>query len=504
MFLSRDVSLTPALQFKPTIRRIQKPSKPKTASAIPSTTSIAVAAPASTSKSFLQDVSKIQQDIASDDVNGFYRTLEGQRLARKNARKKKRKNNEGTYVWTWDDEYDPLHPNEYEAYVDSDEQLREQIEWKRKLEGKDEFEEEEEEEEEDGRGYRGFAPPDEYEEKEWEEEYEDDGREYVPEPVAQIEMDETGDDVYARRMRMAQEAGMRVRPVTPPPMPPTAEDDNDDGVEIIENPKEKDSSRVISKEFPVRSEPPHRPPIASPPPQPQYQSPPISFYPQPPSLYADAPGMQPSNPPPSNTISANPVHYSSATISSDPIFYDTPLPSPPQPNPSSVSVSEPRTSAPGQKDFASRLMSKYGWQKGQSLGSTPSAGLVTPLLMKPDKERKGTGVILNKNKLQEDYGPFGKQTRCIVLFNVVGVGEVDEELVDEIGGECREKYGEVERVRVVEDREARREEEKVRVYVLFTSELSALRGVNALDGRLFGGRTYLPPSNSFSLALLIG
>jgi len=47
----------------------------------------------------------------------------------------------------------------------------------------------------------------------------------------------------------------------------------------------------------------------------------------------------------------------------------------------------------------------------------------------------------------------------------------------------------VERIRVVEDPKARNEE-AVRVFVLFTSELSALRGVNALDGRLFGGRKY--------------
>jgi splicing factor 45 len=45
-------------------------------------------------------------------------------------------------------------------------------------------------------------------------------------------------------------------------------------------------------------------------------------------------------------------------------------------------------------------------------------------------------------------------------------------------------------VRVVEE-SGRMEEEWVRVFVLFTSELSALRGVNALDGRLFGGRRYV-------------
>ena len=71
---------------------------------------------------------------------------------------------------------------------------------------------------------------------------------------------------------------------------------------------------------------------------------------------------------------------------------------------------------------------------------------------------------------------------------MVGVGEVDEDLIEEIGKECRGKYGEVERVRVVENGNREVEEERVRVFVLFTSELSALRGVNGLDGRLFGGR----------------
>ena len=83
-------------------------------------------------------------------------------------------------------------------------------------------------------------------------------------------------------------------------------------------------------------------------------------------------------------------------------------------------------------------MSKYGWQKGQSLGSS-TQGLVTPLLAKHDKDRKGTGTIINRNKIKEDYGPFGKMTRCIVLANVVGLGEVDDDLADEIGQECREK-----------------------------------------------------------------
>jgi splicing factor 45 len=415
----------------------------------------------------LQDVSKLQEDIANDDVNGYYRTLEGQRLARKQQRKKKRKNNEGNYIWTWDDEYDPAHPNDYETYVDSDEQLREQIEWKRKCGGKDEFEEEEEEEEEDS-GYRGFAPPKEYEEE----------KEFIPEPAAHVELDESGDDVYARRMRMAQAAGIKVRPASPRPVQVEPEDENVDGEELGNESEESQKSlpeeKPRSPSFgfgPGQELPPPEIPI----PQSTYT---ISFPPVP-SLYSDAPGMQPSQPLPprqSATISSEPVTYSNATIaSSEAVIYETSRP--PQDD-------EPQGSHPGQKNFAARLMSKYGWQKGQSLGST-STGLVTPLIMKADKDRKGTGTILNRNKVSEDHGPLGKMSRCIVLSNVVGKGEVDEDLVDEIGSECRQKYGEVERVRVIEDGKV---DDEVRVYVLFTSELSALRGLNSLNGRLFGGR----------------
>jgi splicing factor 45 len=406
--------LKAALQFKPSIRRPQKPLKSKSAGT--AVTAVPVHQGGS-NKSFLQDVSRLQEDIANDDVNGFYRTLEGQRLARKAARKKKRKNNDGkgTYIWSWDDDYDPTHPNDYDTYKDSDEQLREQIEWKRYLEGKDELEDEGEEEEDTG--YRGFAPPKEYEEREepeWEEP-QDEGEEFVPEPAAEVNVDESADEVFARRMRMAQEAGLKIRPPTPPP--------------VVD----------LTKENPPAPPPP--PPVQpaniSPPAQPQVTYD-ISFT-QPPSLYASAPGM-PSAPPPPSThtpsissepvhYSSEPVHYESSTNSSEPVRYEE----------TSTTQDEPRGSHPGQKNFASRLMSKYGWEKGQSLGATPTQGLVTPLLMKVDKDRKGAGVIINKNKQVEDHGPFGKMSRCIMMWNVVGRGEVDEDLVEDIGQECREK-----------------------------------------------------------------
>ena len=413
--------------------------KNKTISLAPPTETPAAPIQNAGNRSSLQDISRIQEDIANDDVNGFYRTLEGQKLARKNARKKKRKNNDGqgTYIWTWDDDYDPLHPNDYETYIDSDEQLREQIEWQRKLEGRDEPEEMEEL---DDTGYRGFAPPPEDEQDDDWVPPEDDGHEFVPEPVTEIVLDESVDEVYARRRRMALEAGMKLRPETPLSAIDTPKEeeeiDEDEGSE--EEPKEKtgEPSEIIPSFYEDSPPPPPPPPPKTqPPPQPQFN---FNTYNQPPSLYASAPGMQSSQPPPqtSTTISSEPIHYAAATISSDPIHYSAPSTTN---NPETSTEELPRGSHPGQKGFAARLMSKYGWEKGQSLGSTSSAGLVTPLLMKVDKEKKGTGVIVNRNKTVEDHGPFGKMSRCIVLGNVVAPGEVDDELVQEIGEECRSK-----------------------------------------------------------------
>ena len=451
-----------------------------------------------THKSFLQDVSRLQEDIANDDVNGFYRTAEGAKLARKAARKNKKRKNDAGYTWTWDDDYDPLHPNDYDTYVDSDEQLREQIEWKRKRSGKSETEEEEEENEGVAAGFRGFAPPKDYgegfgedERDEWKEEepVEDEG-EYVPEPVAELDVDESAEDVYARRLRMAREAGMNVRTPTPSPPPAAAEGENYDGEETVEEAPAGEAVRMYKPSY--VSVP--RPQSTSQQPQPSYAAYTTTYY-QPPSYYNEAPGKQPlplpPQPPAPPTVSSEPVHYPAAvttssepvhyTSSSDPVHYTSTTIS------SEPDSSEPRGSHPGQRNFASRLMSKYGWQKGQGLGAD-STGLVTPLIAKPSKEKKGSGQIINRNKRHADYGEQGKMSRCVVLANVVAPGEADEELVEEIGGECRQKYGEVERVRVLEG-----DGGEVRVFVLFTSELSALRGVNGLNGRLFGGRTYGSP-----------
>lgn len=79
-----------------------------------------------------------------------------------------------------------------------------------------------------------------------------------------------------------------------------------------------------------------------------------------------------------------------------------------------------------------------------------------------------------------DVAEPGKEKRCLCLLNMVGKGEVDDELEDEVREECS-RFGTVETVVIYELAD------HVRVFVLFHDEASALKGKQALHGRFFGG-----------------
>jgi splicing factor 45 len=172
---------------------------------------------------------------------------------------------------------------------------------------------------------------------------------------------------------------------------------------------------------------------------------------------------------------------------------------------------------PSKSGFAARIMSKYGWTKGSGLGAE-GAGITTALRVQVEKRRRradadgggfaepgGRGKIIAPRELgkrrqdnnggeqqdeEEEGGGQGKMSQVVVLRGMLeGMddlrAEVEDGLGQEIGEECGEKYGRVERVYV--DVEGGR-----RVYIKFTDAVSALRAVNALEGRVFNGNVIRP------------
>ncbi|KAK0107135.1 hypothetical protein ONS95_003841 [Cadophora gregata] len=422
-----------ALRFQPT-KRPQLSQKPKPKPSFPksvpgdTTGSRNVSSPSSAPQNPVRPAAKTTladwTGLDDDDVNGFYGGEKRQRGGKR--RKKNKPREEYIAVQDWDDIYDPSRPNNYEEYKHSDEKIREVREWKDRLYAhrmaRKSSEKDSDEEDYRPQMSNQFAPPPNYS-------------------------------------------------FAPPPM------------DSLKKPQESTDSNVDSDTY-SPAPPPPPPPEDVPPPAPE-------------SL-------------PAGAISRAPVRYN--------------LPPPPSDIPSSEAELEkalaeepdddeaesedaPRSLRPGQKGFAERLMFKYGWSKGKGLGAEES-GIVNPLRVQIEKRKKksdaegggfrepgGRGKIIGGKKnvpeKEEEVGKFGPMSEVIVLRGMVDGMNLDEEvegagdggLMQEIGDECADKYGRVERVYI--DRHGT----SPKVFVKFTSPLSALRAVNALEGRIFNGNT---------------
>lgn len=164
-----------------------------------------------------------------------------------------------------------------------------------------------------------------------------------------------------------------------------------------------------------------------------------------------------------------------SVISKGPVLYDHSSATTSAPPPRSEAQSEDvppedegtdenaRSLRPGQKGFAERLMSKYGWTKGTGLGASGS-GIVDPLRVQVEKQKKkpdsegggyvrsgGTGKIIGGKKGRSsagaETGKFGQASEVVVISGIADRMDLDDDhmgadeggLTQQIGDECSEK-----------------------------------------------------------------
>lgn len=159
--------------------------------------------------------------------------------------------------------------------------------------------------------------------------------------------------------------------------------------------------------------------------------------------------------------------------------------------------------------IAAKIMAKYGFKEGQGLGKKEQ-GMSVALQVEKTSKRGGRivsereqlmppppPVPISPPPMQQQQMPPPEEpsiteimkspSKVVLLRNMVGPGEVDEDLEPEVKDECNTKYGDVARVIIHEVREAPAEE-AVRIFVEFKRIESAIKAVVDLNGRFFGGR----------------
>lgn len=142
---------------------------------------------------------------------------------------------------------------------------------------------------------------------------------------------------------------------------------------------------------------------------------------------------------------------------------------------------------------AHKIMQKYGFREGQGLGKHEQ-GLSTALSVEKTSKRGGKiiiGDVADKDPSKKgDPNPLTEILKCptkvVLLRNMVGAGEVDEDLEGETKEEC-EKYGKVAKCVIFEIPGAP-DEDAVRIFLEFERVESAIKAVVDLNGRYFGGR----------------
>jgi len=148
---------------------------------------------------------------------------------------------------------------------------------------------------------------------------------------------------------------------------------------------------------------------------------------------------------------------------------------------------------------AHKIMAKYGFKEGHGLGKD-NRGMSHALQVEKTSKRGGKIISSDQieQQLEEEYRREQQEqksvtdllknpTKVICLRNMVGPGEVDDELQGETSEECS-KYGAVNKCLIFEMHGVS-DDEAIRIFVEFDRLESAIKALVDLNGRYFGGRT---------------
>uniref|UniRef100_A0A182JC99 Splicing factor 45 n=1 Tax=Anopheles atroparvus TaxID=41427 RepID=A0A182JC99_ANOAO len=168
----------------------------------------------------------------------------------------------------------------------------------------------------------------------------------------------------------------------------------------------------------------------------------------------------------------------------------------------------------GGSSVAAKIMAKYGFKDGQGLGKQEQGMAVA---LQVEKTSKRGGRIVHEKDIPLTATPptaggstaaesasasppsagqtqepsiteiMKSPSKVVLLRNMVGPGDVDDELEPEVKDECNTKYGDVVTV-IIHEVPNVVPEESVRIFVEFKRMESAIKAVVDLNGRFFGGR----------------
>lgn len=171
----------------------------------------------------------------------------------------------------------------------------------------------------------------------------------------------------------------------------------------------------------------------------------------------------------------------------------------------------PNLTAYGGSSVAAKIMAKYGFRDGQGLGKQEQG---MSMALQVEKTSKRGGRIVHERDISmpppgelpvgaaastsaAQASSFASEpsiteimkspSKVVLLRNMVGPGDVDDELEPEVKDECNTKYGDVVTV-VIHEIPKVVPEETVRIFVEFKRMESAIKAVVDLNGRFFGGR----------------